>query len=44
MEQQKDGKTKRQTDGRTDRTYFIGPFQLTPGVQKQFEIETVLIQ
>ena len=24
----------RRTDGRTDRPYFIGPFQLLPGVQK----------
>ena len=24
----------RKTDGRTDRPYFIGPYQLPPGVQK----------
>ena len=30
-DRRKDGRT----DGRTDRSYFIGPFRLTPGVQKR---------
>ena len=37
---QKDGRTARMMDGRTgrrtDRTYFIGPFWLRPGVKKMY--------
>ena len=40
---QTDGRTEGQMegwkkDGRTDRSYFIGPFQLPPGVQKDLTV------
>ena len=35
MPRQMEGQTEEWKDGRTDRPYFIGPFQLTPEVQKK---------
>ena len=31
---QENARTDGRTDGRTDRSYFIGPFRLTPGSNK----------
>ena len=31
--------TDRRTDRRTERPYFIGPFKLAPGVQKNYDVD-----
>ena len=33
-----EGRTEGQKDRRVNRPYFIGPFQLLPGVQKENEM------
>ena len=42
-DRQKDGLKDRQKDRRTNRPYFIGPFQLLLGVQKRFEWSKTLL-
>ena len=36
---QTERRTEGQTEGQMDRPYFMGPFQLPPGVQKELELQ-----